>query len=163
MKFPVVGISGLSLGRFKTKWHLGAGPMARHKAYYKGKGGGFPKSGMWWVLWDCVCMWLVCAPKCSNYTLTNLLFGLCRSMWVIELLFNLSKSHPGAPTGPSTPEVLRSKKHAPTPSPFDVHIWTQSWVHLGAWGCVMKDLVKVSYYLGIQILRAKILKTISLD
>jgi hypothetical protein len=26
-----------------TKWHLGAGPMAKHKVYYKGKGGGFPQ------------------------------------------------------------------------------------------------------------------------
>jgi hypothetical protein len=22
-----------------------------------------PKSGLWWVLWVCVCPWLVCAPK----------------------------------------------------------------------------------------------------
>jgi hypothetical protein len=24
-----------------TKWHLGVGPMARHKEYYKEEGGGF--------------------------------------------------------------------------------------------------------------------------
>jgi hypothetical protein len=40
---PVVGILGLSLGSPRTKWHLGAGPMARHKVYYKGEGGGFPQ------------------------------------------------------------------------------------------------------------------------
>jgi hypothetical protein len=28
---------------FGTKWHLGAGPVARHKVYYKGEGGGFPQ------------------------------------------------------------------------------------------------------------------------
>jgi hypothetical protein len=35
-----------SCGNFETletKWHLGAGPMARHKVYYKGEGGGFPQ------------------------------------------------------------------------------------------------------------------------
>ncbi len=36
----VVGISGLPLG---TKWHLGARPMAKHKVYYKGEGGGYPQ------------------------------------------------------------------------------------------------------------------------
>jgi hypothetical protein len=33
-----LGISGLP----RTKCHLGANPMARHKVYYKGEGGGFP-------------------------------------------------------------------------------------------------------------------------
>jgi hypothetical protein len=27
----------------ETKCHLGASPMAKHKIYYKGKGGGFPQ------------------------------------------------------------------------------------------------------------------------
>jgi hypothetical protein len=27
----------------ETKWHLGVGPMARHKEYYKGESGGFPQ------------------------------------------------------------------------------------------------------------------------
>jgi len=48
-----------------------------------------PKSRPWWVLWVRVCPWFVCAPKCFNYTLTNLLFGLCRFVWVIELFINL--------------------------------------------------------------------------
>jgi hypothetical protein len=26
-----------------TKWHLGVGPMVKHKVYYKGEGGGFPQ------------------------------------------------------------------------------------------------------------------------
>jgi hypothetical protein len=37
----------------------------------------------------CVYPWLVCAPKCYNYALTNLLFDLCKFMWVIELLINI--------------------------------------------------------------------------
>jgi hypothetical protein len=32
------------LGSPRTKWHLGASPMARHTVYYKGEGGGFPPS-----------------------------------------------------------------------------------------------------------------------
>jgi hypothetical protein len=53
-----------------------------------------PKFGPWWILWICVCRWFVRAPKCSNYVLTNLLFGLCRSMWVIEFLVNLPSPIP---------------------------------------------------------------------
>jgi hypothetical protein len=65
-----MGIPGLPLGNAGTKWHLGGGPMAMHKVYYKGEGGGFPQSGLWWVLWVCVCPWLIHAPKvlhlCTN-------------------------------------------------------------------------------------------------
>jgi hypothetical protein len=38
-----VGILRLPLGSLGTKCHLGVGPMARHKLYYKGEGGGFPQ------------------------------------------------------------------------------------------------------------------------
>jgi hypothetical protein len=34
---------GTSLGSPGTKWHLGAGFVARHRVYYKGEGGGFPQ------------------------------------------------------------------------------------------------------------------------
>jgi hypothetical protein len=40
---PAMGISGLPLGIPETKWHLGAGPVARHRVHYKGEGGGFPQ------------------------------------------------------------------------------------------------------------------------
>jgi hypothetical protein len=40
---PVVGISRLPLGSLGTKCHLDCGPMANHKVYYKGEGGGFPQ------------------------------------------------------------------------------------------------------------------------
>jgi hypothetical protein len=40
---PMLGISGLPLGTPRTKLHLGASPMAKHKVYYKGEGGGFPQ------------------------------------------------------------------------------------------------------------------------
>jgi hypothetical protein len=38
-----LGISGLPLGSPGTKCHLDVGPMARHRIYYKGEGGGFPQ------------------------------------------------------------------------------------------------------------------------
>jgi hypothetical protein len=41
MGIPILRISGL--GSLQTKWHLGASPMARHRIYYKGEGGGFPQ------------------------------------------------------------------------------------------------------------------------
>jgi hypothetical protein len=40
---PISGISGPPTWEFGTKWHLGVGPMARHKKYFKGEGGGFPQ------------------------------------------------------------------------------------------------------------------------
>jgi hypothetical protein len=44
--------------------------------------------------------------KCSNYALTNLLFGLCRSVGVIDLLVTFPSPYPKVLTCPSTPEVL---------------------------------------------------------
>ncbi len=32
-----------NFGDFGIKWHLGAGPVAKHKIYYKGERGGFPQ------------------------------------------------------------------------------------------------------------------------
>jgi len=46
-KIPTFAISGLSLGNPMTKCHLDVGLVERHKVYYKGEGGGFPKSGLW--------------------------------------------------------------------------------------------------------------------
>ncbi len=42
-KVLVMRISGLLVGSFRIKWHLGASPMARHKVYYNGEGGGSPQ------------------------------------------------------------------------------------------------------------------------
>jgi hypothetical protein len=42
-RVPTLGISGLPLGSHGTKWHLGVGPVTKHKIYYKGEGGGFPQ------------------------------------------------------------------------------------------------------------------------
>jgi hypothetical protein len=54
LKVPGVlagGISGLPRGSLETKSHLDASPVERQRVYYKGEGGGFPKSGLWQVKW----------------------------------------------------------------------------------------------------------------
>ncbi len=58
--------------------------------------------------------------KCSNYALTNLLFGLCRSMWVIDLLVTIPSPYPGTPAHPFTPKLLRAREHTPIPHSFIV-------------------------------------------
>jgi hypothetical protein len=43
MGVPTFRISQLPLGSPETKCHLDVGPMAKHKVYDKGEGGGFPQ------------------------------------------------------------------------------------------------------------------------
>jgi hypothetical protein len=55
-----------SCGNFETlmtKWHLGAGPMAKHRVYYKGEGGGFPQV---WVVVNLVSLCLPMARLCTK-------------------------------------------------------------------------------------------------
>ncbi len=52
--------------------------------------------------------------ECSNYALTNLLFGLCKSMWIIDLLVIHPNPHPKAPTRLFTPELLWAKERTLT-------------------------------------------------
>jgi hypothetical protein len=114
-RIPILRFFGLSFWGPGTKWHLGASLVVRHRKYYKGKMVASPKSRSWWVLWVRVCLWW---PKVFQLcTLTNLLFDLCRSMWVIDMLVNLPSPHPKAPTHPSTHEMLRVRERVATPSP----------------------------------------------
>jgi hypothetical protein len=118
MKVSIWGISRLQLGSLEIKWHLGIGLMTKHKDYYKGEGGGFSH------VWTMVSLVSPCLPmahsmhqKCFNYVLTNLLFGLCRFMWIIDPLVIHSSPHLRALARPSTLKVLRAKGYAPTPCP----------------------------------------------
>jgi hypothetical protein len=86
---------GLPLGSLGTKWHLGPGLMDKHKVYYKGRVVASLKFGPWWILWVHVCLWFVRAPKCSNYALTNLLFGLfglCGWLYCLSIFLIPSQS-----------------------------------------------------------------------
>jgi hypothetical protein len=58
--------------------------------------------------------------KCSNYALTNLLFGLCKSVWIIDPLVTHPSPHHEAPTPPSTPKMLWTKECTPIFYLFDV-------------------------------------------
>ncbi len=105
----------------QDKMTFGCWPVARHKKCYKG--------GRWWLppnpgcVESCESMFAHGSSvhqECSNYALTNLLFGLCRSMWIINLLFTPPSPHPGTWTRPSTPKVLRTKERAPTLYPLAI-------------------------------------------
>ncbi len=80
------------------------------KNIIRGKVMASPKSG--WISCSMFAHGSFVHQKCSNYELTNLLFDLCRSVWIIDLLVSLPSPHPKAPTRPSTPKVLWAKEHA---------------------------------------------------
>jgi hypothetical protein len=69
----------------KTKWHLGAlWPATKNTV--RGKVMVSPSLGRGE---SCESMFIHGSSvhqKCSNYALTNLLFGLCMSIWIIDLL-----------------------------------------------------------------------------
>jgi hypothetical protein len=60
---PTLGISRLPHGILGTKWHLGVGPMARHRVYYKGEGGGFPQVQ---TMMSLVSPWLPVVCSCTK-------------------------------------------------------------------------------------------------
>ncbi len=99
------------LGSPKTKWHLDVAPMANDKEYYKGKGDSWvsPKFELWWTLWIHVCSCSFVHQKCSNHTLTNLLFGLCRFVWIIDPLFTHLSPHLKVLARPFALKVLWTK------------------------------------------------------
>jgi len=97
------------LGILTTKWHLGVGPMVRHKDYYKGKVVVSSKFGPWWILWDYVCSWFVYAPKVLQLHTYQLVFGLCRSVWIIDSLITRFSPHPRALTCLFTPRSAVSQ------------------------------------------------------
>jgi hypothetical protein len=98
-------------------------PWPCTKYIIRGKVMASPKSGPWWVLWICVCLWFICAPKvlqlCTNQFVV---WFLCKYVWVIELFVNLLSPHPRVPTRPFTPKMLQTKECAPTPFPSVVFI-----------------------------------------
>jgi hypothetical protein len=75
----------------------------------RGKVVASPKSRLWWVLWVCVCLWFVYAPKCSNYALTNLLFGFWRSVWMIEMFVNQPNPIPKLQHTPLPPKCYEPR------------------------------------------------------
>jgi len=71
----------------RTKWHLNVSPMAKNIEYYKEEGGGFPQvQSMVSFASPCMLVASFLHQNCSNHALTNLLFSLCRFMWIIYSL-----------------------------------------------------------------------------
>jgi hypothetical protein len=102
-RVPSLGISRFPLGN--DIWVLVPWPGIEYTI--KGKVVASPKFGLWWVLWIHVYLWFIHSPKCSNYILTDLLFGLCRFVWVIDLFINLLSPHPGTLARPSIPKCCK--------------------------------------------------------
>jgi hypothetical protein len=106
------------LWSLRTKWHLGASSMAKHSEYYKGES--------WWLppslgrVDSCESMFAhgsFMHQKCSYYALTNLLFRLCKFVWIIDVHVIRPSPHLKVPACPSIPKVLRAKEHNPTHYP----------------------------------------------
>jgi hypothetical protein len=79
------------------KWHLGVTPVASHKKYYKGGRRWLPpNSGRG----DSCEFVYACGSsmhqKCFSYASINLLFGLCKSIWIIDPLVTCPNPHPRA-------------------------------------------------------------------
>jgi hypothetical protein len=114
-------------------------PWPCTKNIIRGKVVASPEFRLWWVLWIVFACDSSMQQKCSNYSLTNFLFGLCKFVWIIDLLVTHPSPHPGAPTRPSTPEVLQAKERVPTPYPFivftlDSHLNLSRSLGCVAWG-----------------------------
>jgi hypothetical protein len=60
---PNFGNLRFQLGNPRTKWHLGAGPMVRHREYYEGEGGGFPQV---WAMVSLVSLCLLVVRPCTK-------------------------------------------------------------------------------------------------
>jgi hypothetical protein len=75
--------------------------------------------------------------KYSNHALTNLLFELCRSVWIIDPFIIHPSPHPRALTRPSTPEMLWAKECTPTPSfiVFTFELTFESFKECGGASC----------------------------
>jgi hypothetical protein len=129
----ISGISRLQLGSLGKKWHLGVGPMVRHREYYKGEGGGFPQVR---VLVSLVSSCLFVTRPSTKNALTNLLFNLCRSMWVIDSLVTLPSPYPEPPTRPFYPRSVASQGVCPTFYPYVIFTFKLAIVAtlaLGSW------------------------------
>jgi hypothetical protein len=97
--------------------------------------------------------------RCSSYALTNLLFGLCRSVWVIDLLVHLLSPHHKAPACPSTSKVLRAREHNPTPSPsivFTFWLAVESIKELGGVSLVLSIIFFTLYFVPHKIMNQKL-------
>jgi len=94
---------GLPIGSLGTKRRLGTTPMVitenttRRKVVVSPSPGYGESCGSMYACGSSV------HQKCSNYALINLLFGLCRLVWIVDLLVTHPNPHPKAPACLSYP------------------------------------------------------------
>jgi hypothetical protein len=121
-----------------TKWHLGAWHVAKHRKYYKGGRWCLPPSPNHSE--SCESMFAHGSSvhqKCSNYALTNLLFGLCKSVWTIDLLNTRPNPHSKAPDTPLPPKCYKPRSIPQLLILSLFSFWIRNWVYQGAWGCII--------------------------
>ncbi len=116
---------------------MGVAPVVNHKEYYKGEGGGFP---------PIPCRGESCESvyahgssmhqKCSNYVITSLLFGLCKSIWIINLLVTHLSPYPRTLAHPFYPRGVANKGTYPNSFFCCFHFETHIWIFQGIWGCI---------------------------
>jgi len=90
--------------------------------------------------------------KCTNYILTNLLFGLCKCVWIIDSLVIHSSPHPEILGHPPTPEVLWTRGHTTTHYPFVVFTFGFTVESIKEfWGCINQPIGEIFLKLLDQI------------
>jgi hypothetical protein len=138
-RIPIVGISEFPFGSPRTKWHLGAGPVAMHKVYYKGEGGGFPQ--VWVVMSLCLLVVSLCTKMLQLHT--NQFFvwfvQVYVSNWTCLWIFLVPSCSSNMPF---YPQSAASQGTHPNSFSFRcLNLWTRNWIHQGAWGCVRSLLM----------------------
>jgi hypothetical protein len=128
---PTLAISGLPLGNLGTKSYLDVGPVEKCKVYYKGEGDGFPQVRPVVSLVCPCCPWVVLAPKVLQLRINNLVWVLCKPMWVSEAcqLFLVPSRSFSTPLYPSKCCELRSMPRLLLLLLFST--WTHIWVFQG--------------------------------
>jgi hypothetical protein len=68
----ILGISRFPTCEFREKWHLDVAPWIFIDNSIRAKVMDSPKFGPWWILWVCVCPWLVRASKVLQLCINQL-------------------------------------------------------------------------------------------
>jgi len=132
---------GLPLWNPRTKWHLDASPMGRHREYYKGEGDGFPEVGAGVSLVSSCYPKFIRAPKAFQPHINQLVLWFVQvhvnNWFSLSLLLVPSRNS----NTPLYPQNVMSQGACPNFFSFCCfHLWTHSWIHQGAWGCIIVDV-----------------------
>jgi hypothetical protein len=129
-KVSISRISRFQLRSPWTKWHLGVGPVARHKEYYKGARWWFPPSLNHGESWESMYALVRLAPKMFQLRTNQLV------IWFVQVRVNnwfachSSQSPSWSFSTLFYFKVLWARECGPTPYPSTVFtFWIRSWVH----------------------------------